>query len=176
MKNYTNSPERTALYRKIEIARKQLSGMSEEDFRNMLEDRYQVRSRKNMGAAQLVNLIKHFESLGVVYTPRKGRPTLALMRQTSTGSLLKKIEALLAEKGFVEKTELPWAYAAGILKRLNSGVALAWPQAPAHLLNGVIAALTADAKRKGRFYEEYGVEHEEDPQIIASYGGRCRHG
>lgn len=175
MNVFANSPERTALYRKIEIARKQLTSMDDTQFRNMLEDRYTVRSRTHMSVGQLINLVKHFESLGVVYT-RKGSPAPASLKKGSTAPLLKKIEALLAEKGKVERTDVPWAYAAAIVKRLNGGVALAWQQAPAQLLNGVIAALIADAKRKGRYYEEFGVEYEEDPEIIASYGGRCSHG
>ena len=61
-----------------------------------------------------------------------------------------KIEALLAEKGRVEGTHMPWAYAVAVLKKQSGGVTRCFEHATPEQLRGVIAALTRDARRKGR--------------------------
>jgi hypothetical protein len=63
---------------------------------------------------------------------------------------MKKIEALLAEKGKVEGKDMPWGYAVGILKRQTGGRATQFSAATPAELKGVIAALYRDAARKGR--------------------------
>ena len=71
--------ERVALYRKTEIARKQLPFMDEEAFRSLLRSEFGVESRKDMSISQLSRLVQHFATLGVKYTqPAKSnnsRPT-----------------------------------------------------------------------------------------------------
>ena len=69
---------------------------------------------------------------------------------------MKKIEALLAEKGRAEGTHMPWGYAVGILKRLTGGAVKSLDQADEMLLAKVIAALTYDARRKGRYAGTWG--------------------
>lgn len=65
---------RLGLYRKIEIARKQLPDMDEEAFRDRLRNEYGVSSRKEMSVSQLSRLVHDFAREGVVYTaPPKSR-------------------------------------------------------------------------------------------------------
>ena len=51
---------RLGLYRKIEIARKQLTNMDEEAFRGLLRSEFGVSSRKDMNIHQLSRLVQLF--------------------------------------------------------------------------------------------------------------------
>lgn len=66
---------RLGLYRKIEVARKQLPEMDEEAFRDLLRSEFGVGSRKDMNIHQLSRLVQLFtETYGVTYTaPAKSR-------------------------------------------------------------------------------------------------------
>ena len=66
---------RLGLYRKIEIARKQLPDMDEEAFRALLRSEFGVSSRKDMSVNQLSRLVQHFAAAHcVIYTaPAKSR-------------------------------------------------------------------------------------------------------
>lgn len=67
---------RLGLYRKIEIARKQLPDMDEEAFRDRLRNDYGVSSRKEMSVSQLSRLVHDFAREGVVFTaPAKAKNT-----------------------------------------------------------------------------------------------------
>lgn len=70
-----NQKMRLGLYRKIEIARKQLPAMDEEAFRALLRSEFGVSSRKDMSVNQLSRLVQHFAAVhGVTYTaPTKSR-------------------------------------------------------------------------------------------------------
>ena len=70
-----NQKMRLGLYRKIEIARKQLPAMDEEAFRALLRSEFGVSSRKYMSVNQLSRLVQHFAAVhGVTYTaPAKSR-------------------------------------------------------------------------------------------------------
>ena len=59
---------RLGLYRKIEIARKQLPDMDEVAFRALLLSEFGVQSRKEMSVNQLSRLVQHFAGLGVTFT------------------------------------------------------------------------------------------------------------
>ena len=72
-----NRTMRLGLYRKIEVARKQLPYMDEDAFRGLLRSEFGVESRKDMSVSQLSRLAHHFARLGVEYKapskiPRKG--------------------------------------------------------------------------------------------------------
>lgn len=69
------SKMRLGLYRKIEIARKQLVYMDEEAFRALLRSEFGVESRKDMNIHQLSRLVQLFaEQCGVTYAaPGKSR-------------------------------------------------------------------------------------------------------
>ncbi len=65
---------RLGLYRKIEVARKQLPDMDEVAFRSLLRSEFGVESRKDMTVNQLSRLVQHFATLGVKYkAPAKSR-------------------------------------------------------------------------------------------------------
>lgn len=66
---------RLGLYRKIEVARKQLPEMDEEAFRDLQRSEFGVGSRKDMNIHQLSRLVQLFtETYGVTYTaPAKSR-------------------------------------------------------------------------------------------------------
>lgn len=70
-----NKAMRLGLYRKIEIARKQLPNMDEEAFRGLLRCEFGVSSRKDMSVNQLSRLVQRFAAVhGVTYTaPAKSR-------------------------------------------------------------------------------------------------------
>ena len=70
---------------------------------------------------------------------------------------MRKIEAQLAEKGRAEGTKVPWGYAVAILKRQSGGVTKCFEHATVEQLRGVIAALTYDAKKKGRYSGAWGT-------------------
>lgn len=68
-----NRKMRLGLYRKIEIARKQLPHMDEEAFRALLRAEFGVKSRKEMTMHQLARLAQLFaEQYGVTYTAPAG--------------------------------------------------------------------------------------------------------
>lgn len=65
---------RLGLYRKIEIARKQLPNMDDEAFRGLLRSEFGVESRKDMTVNQLSRLVHLFAGMGVAFTaPAKAK-------------------------------------------------------------------------------------------------------
>ena len=78
---------RLGLYRKIEIARKQLPKMDEEAFRQRLENSFGVRSRTDLSVHQLSQLVHEFATQdGVQYTaPAKSRNKAVRPNSRQTG-------------------------------------------------------------------------------------------
>ena len=156
-----SQPARTASWRngllaKVHIAKKQL-GLTEEEYRGMLDARFGVDSAGKLKVRDLEVLLRHMAGLGwregrfrAGKADRHGTPKGLRTPgpRGSRASLLSKIEALLAEKGSVEGRRVPWSYAAAILKRQSGVERLEW--ATPDDLRGVIAALVRDAKRGGR--------------------------
>ena len=65
------NPLRISLYKKIEVARKQLPHMNDDDFfRDYLEDNFKVRSRKELTTTQLIRLVDMLARAGAVYTSK----------------------------------------------------------------------------------------------------------
>ena len=63
---------RKVLYRKIEVGRKQIPYLrDDDDFHQMLMDEFGVGSRKDMSMRQLKQLVHHLESYGAVFTKPK---------------------------------------------------------------------------------------------------------
>ncbi|WP_298034162.1 phage protein GemA/Gp16 family protein [uncultured Desulfovibrio sp.] len=133
----------------------ELSGFCEDVYRYKLRDEFGVDSARDLDNAQLHTVLLWLESLG--WRPRKGK------RRSAPGALsdggarqarTEKIEAMLAEKGRVEGTDMPWGYAVAILKRQTAnepgGSATSLDKASLSQLDDVIAALYRDAKRRGR--------------------------
>lgn len=160
---------RKAMLAKVHIARNQ-QGMSEDDYRAMLDARYSVTSARDLTDKQLHDLLLYMQQLGAVFTrgsarKRSGKanrkreiPAALTHDDAELGreAYLKKIEALLAEKGRAEGTHMPWGYAVGILKRQTGGRLKSLDQADVPQLRDVIAALVYDARRKGRFAGTWG--------------------
>jgi phage gp16-like protein len=63
---------RRSLLAKVHIAKKQL-GMSDDDYRQMLLDRFDVDSSAKLPFLKLNELVRHFEALGVTFTSSRNR-------------------------------------------------------------------------------------------------------
>lgn len=160
---------RKSMLAKVHIARTQRA-MSEDEYRAMLSDRYSVESARALSDKQLHDLLLHLQKLGTVFTRGSARqrggkanrkreiPATLTHDDANLGreAYMKKIEALLAEKGRVEGTHVPWGYAVGILKRQTGGRLKSLDQADVPQLRDVIAALVYDARRKGRYAGTWG--------------------
>jgi len=146
-----------ALSQKIHIAKNQL-GLSDPEYRAVLEGQFGVSSSTELGSRSLAQLLDYFRAhLGWQDTPRArrkkdshGRPTTLDQQRGSRQRMMTKIEAMLAQKGTEEGKHIPWSYAASILQRQCGVERLEF--ANCSQLAGVIAALERDARRKGRPY------------------------
>ncbi|MBD5416977.1 MAG: regulatory protein GemA [Desulfovibrio sp.] len=151
---------RKALLAKIHVAKKQL-GLTDAEYRAMLEGNFGVSSAAHLDGEGLQRMVFELRAYG--FRPKRGharrgtsrkRTVPATLAKDDTGQgrkkLMQKIEAQLAEKGRVEGTDMPWAYAVSILKKQSGGVTRSLDQATPEQLRGVIAALTRDARRHGR--------------------------
>lgn len=156
--------QRKALLAKIHVAKKQL-GLTEDEYRALLDGHFGAASAADLGLTDLKRLVLVMADYG--FKPSKGharrgatrKKTIpATLEQDDLGRepLMKKIEAQLAEKGRAEGTDVPWGYAVAILKRQSGGVTRCFEHATPEQLRGVIAALTYDAKRKGRYAGSWG--------------------
>lgn len=153
------SDQRGMMLGKIHIARKQLMdtlpGFDDTVYRDTLHNMFGASSAADLSQRQMHELLLHFTRLG--FTAKKGRhrkqaPAVLSHDSANMGreALMQKIEAQLAEKGRAENTEMPWGYAVSILKKQSGGITKAFAHATPEQLNGVIAALYRDAKRKNR--------------------------
>ncbi len=155
--------QRKSMLAKVHVAKKDLMrtlpNFGDCTYRFILGLNFGVDSAADLTNAQLHSLLIHFASLG--WQAKKGRhrrtAPAALTRDTtgmSREARLEKIEALLAEKGRMEGTDVPWGYAAAILKRQTAndpdGQVKNFDKANFRQLDDVIAALYRDAKRRGR--------------------------
>jgi hypothetical protein len=158
---------RKAMLAKIHIAKAQL-GLKEEEYRDMLWHNFGVDSSADLDMERLDEFLGLLANVGFRAKKRrdapeklrraagKGRGAQSATRANGSDDAwgtrppLRKIEALLAEKGRVEGTDVPWGYAVAILRRQTGGLAKCLDKAEPGELRGVVAALTRDAKRKGR--------------------------
>ncbi|GAB6037656.1 hypothetical protein JCM15519_38510 [Fundidesulfovibrio butyratiphilus] len=132
---------RKALTTKIHVAKAQL-GISDPDYRALLQTMFRAASSKALTTRQLDQLLRHFED-NCGWQPRttKARkgdkaPSEKALRRTP---MLTKIEALLAELANMQDAFVPWDYAHAILKRMYKVDRLEW--ATPNQLRAVIAAL-----------------------------------
>jgi len=170
---------RNALIGKLHVAKGQL-GMSDEEYRDMLQARYRVDSSKGLGVRQLDDCLRHLETLGFkprTVRARKGDKGAPSEKAMSARAMLSKIEALLAEIGSRQGKHVPWDYAVAILYRMYKVDRLEW--AKPDQLRGVIAAL--HKKAYGSTVEEIVerlamVKEGNDPQsyaMILDWARRC---
>lgn len=132
---------RKSMIAKVKIAQKQL-GMSDADYRAVLDAQFGVASCTKLTNRQLDELIRHFSAKGFVERTvrvRKGDKSVPSEKAMNAKAMLSKIEALLAEIGTREGRHVPWDYAAAILKRMYKVDKLEW--AKPEQLRSVIAAL-----------------------------------
>ena len=127
----------------VHVAKKQLQ-LSDQVYRNLLEDRFGVSSAKDLTPGQLGLLLDQFRQLG--FKPAKRAAQVGTGRDTQR--LLAKIEALLAEKGQDEGRFVPLGYAEGLLRKMTGVERLEW--ATARELRVVVAALAKHNARRGR--------------------------
>ncbi|MFZ5428068.1 MAG: phage protein GemA/Gp16 family protein [Thermodesulfobacteriota bacterium] len=164
-----NSDWRRSMVAKVKIAQKQL-GLSDEDYRAMLAERYGVESSTKLTMRQLDGLVRFLASRGFqerTVRARKGDKSVPSEKAMNAKAMLSKVEALLAEIGARENRHVPWDYAASILKRMFKVDKLEW--AKPDQLRAVIAALHRKA---------YGATPEEVVQSLISiriHGGDFDH-
>jgi hypothetical protein len=140
-----------------------LPGFNEDTYRYILRERWGVDSSTKLDNGQLHELLLHLTDIGrdvLRGKIRRGSPDKkpATLEYDGSGlgreALMGKIEAMLAEKGAAEGTDMPWGYAVAILKRQTAndpgGQIRRFEDALPEHLSAVIAALYRDAKRKGR--------------------------
>lgn len=144
---------RKAMLAKVHIGKKRL-GIDDETYRALLSDSYGVNTAAKLSVKQLDNLLMRFQAMGAELN--QGADPRGLKTRTERGSYLRKIEALLAEKGSDEGRHISWDYAVGILERQTKGAVKSLDAASIEQLRKVIAALTYDARRKGRFAGTWG--------------------
>lgn len=148
------------LIRKIKMVQrdceKALPEFSDYTYRAILQERFNAGSSKELDNLQLINLLLYLKSL-LTGNHGGGKPTVdapALLYSDVSGlsrcGSMRKIQALLSEKGTAEGKYIRWSYALGILKRQTKGVVAEWENATPRQLDAVIAALSRDAERKGR--------------------------
>ena len=162
---------RRAELAKIHVAKKQLA-MDDETYRAMLMSQFGVESARDLSAHQRKSCILYMQRLGFegkrgkaspqrTGERRKRRDVPLTLEKDDSGLgrdvYMRKIEAQLAEKGRAEGTKVPWGYAVTILKKQSGGVTRCFEHATVEQLRGVIAALTYDAKKKGRYSGAWGT-------------------
>ena len=144
---------RRAMLAKVHIGKKRL-GLDDDTYRTLLSDTYGVETAAKLSVKQLDDLLMRFQAMGAELN--QGATPRGLRTRTERGSYLRKIEALLAEKGSDEGRHISWDYAAGILEQQTKGTVKSLEKATIEQLRKVIAALTYDARRKGRFAGTWG--------------------
>jgi len=155
-------PEETrkALLAKVHVAKKQLA-LTEPEYRALLDGHFGTDTAAALGVTDLKRLVLVMQEYG--FTPNRGSARRGAQRKKAVPAplndendllqrkpLMEKIEALLAEKGRVEGSHVPWGYAVAVLKRQSGGVTRCFEHATPEQLQGVIAALMYDARRHGR--------------------------
>lgn len=124
---------------KIHIAKAQL-GLDDETYRALLARVAGVRSAKDLTKRQMGLVLSEFERLG--WTPKVSAKRTKPSPSAERAALVGKIEAQLAEAG------RPWTYADGMARRMYKVDRVEWCDTAQ--LQGLVAALTYDAKRHGR--------------------------
>lgn len=176
-KNSLAAERRRMELAKIHVAKKQLC-LDDETYRMLLREQFGVESAGELDDRQRRDCILYMQRCGFtgtrgVATRRHGAadrrsdvPRILTQDDDGLGRdvYMRKIEAMLAEKGRVEGSVVPWGYAVGILKRQSGGVTRCFEHATVEQLRAVIAALVYDARRKGRYAgtwsEAQGDRHE----------------
>ena len=114
---------------------KHKTGMTDEEYRELLSGRFGVETSKNLTLAQLDELLDHFEKLGFKNkSKRYSKPAEAKKR------LVAKVKAIQADVGLND------AYLDGIARRIAKVDSWIW--ASPDQLRKIVAALTYHQKRR----------------------------
>lgn len=142
MKPMKNAEQlRKAELAQIHIAKVQL-GLDDDAYRAILVQVTGKTSSKDLTWQGRKALLDHFKKIGFkVNAKAAGRPAPVVAKDRQ--ALIGKIEAQLAEAG------KPWIYADAMAKRICKVDRIEWCE-PEHLTK-IIAALSYNAKRNGRF-------------------------
>ena len=123
---------------KIHIAKKDL-GIDDDTYRVLLMRVTGAHSAKGLKPAQMAAVLSEFERMG--WKPKKNPGRVAPKASPEREKLVKKIGAFLTTAG------RSWAYADGMAKRMYKVERTEWLNPKQ--LQGVVAALEYDAKRRG---------------------------
>lgn len=147
-----NKNLRFALYRKIEVARKQLPDMDEEAFREMLRSQFGVESRKDMSIRQLSRLVSHFVTLGVRFTQAKAKKNNILQDQRIDWIEITDSMYFAAEKRQILKI---WSKLGYDMNSLNTRVKRAFGCPVFVWLNDAkqVSILLSDLQRREKAFE-----------------------
>jgi phage gp16-like protein len=133
---------RRAMLAKVHCAKRDLR-LDDDAYRDMLESLTGKRSAGELDDEQLGDLLEKLRPLtGQPRKKSRGTPPANMQSDPDRAGLYSKIEAQLAE------AKRPWAYAAGIAKRMYKRERLEF--CGPNELRGIISALEQDAKRHGR--------------------------
>jgi phage gp16-like protein len=112
-------PFRLSLYGKIEVAKKQL-GLDEDAYRDLLAARYAgKRSRRQLGNAQLVDLVEHFKSLGFKASPPTRKAGTRAQADSPEHRKMRALWLTLYHLGVIE--DASEAALAGFARRVTGG-------------------------------------------------------
>lgn len=169
---------RKSMIAKIKIAQKQLC-VDDDLYRDVLDERYGVRSCTKLTLKQLDDFVRFFCGRGWkerTIRARKGDTAAPTEQAMSRKAMLSKIEALLAELGSKQDKHVPWSYAAAILKRMYKVDKLEW--AKPEQLRALISAL--HNRVYGRTAEEIAatlLAHRRGPaehlNFLLDWAGQC---
>ena len=137
-----------------------LDHFDEDKYRYYLQENFGTNTAATLSCQQLHSVLLYLAELYFKHTKkhlRKGKANKkdapAALKQDGSGlnreALLSKIEQMLTVKSIAEKTDVPWSYAVGILKKQSGGITKHLDMATREQLQAVIAALRYDAQRKG---------------------------
>lgn len=126
---------RRGMLAKVHILKKDL-GMTDDQYRDMLEDLTRKRSAGDLTSAQLARIIDHMSSL--LNGPKQQRP---FERNPGESPQMMKIKALLLAG------KRPLAYGDALADRLYGVKRLEWVKP--HQLGGIIGTLEKQAQREG---------------------------
>lgn len=90
-----NSKEqRLAMYRKIEVGRRQLANMDEAAFRNLLQNEFGKTSRRDMTDSELAKLIRILADYGAVFVAKKGQKAAAKPLASPRGDFIEVTDSM----------------------------------------------------------------------------------
>lgn len=125
----------------IHIAKSQL-GLSDDDYRALLARVAGVSSAKELTNRNVGAVINEFQRLGWKPAPAKRAGRKAPRPPRTRASVMRKVEALLADSG------RPWAYADGMAQRMFNIERVDWLDDDQ--LTRLMQGLVIDAKRRGK--------------------------